>query len=795
MPLDYSGQNLRGRSFKGQNLEGANFSYADIRGTNFTEANLKGANFTGAKAGLQKRWVFLLLLLSWLLSGISGYLSLFNTISIAYVFDSSQSVENQFAGWLAMIVTIILYIIIIRQGISVSLAFAITGAVAVAVAVAGAIALAGAGDFAFAVGLSFVFTFAIAGAFAIAFAFAVSGLFGVVGALTIGGVFSLVGAFTGVKARAFAFAIAGAGTLAAAGAFVSVYIAWQVIKSDEKHTLVRNIAVAFAAIGGTSFRGADLTDANFIATRLKSTDFRNAKLICTCFQNTKLLDRVRPGNSYLKHPEIRQLILTGQAQDKNFDRFILRGINLKGALLTDTSFNHTDLSRACLEDADLSRAKLVKTQLDYTDFTGATLTGAYIQNWNITHDTNFRGVKCEYVYMRLPTKENPNPLRKPDNNAELFADGEFGDFIQPIFDTLDLYHNQGVDPRAIAISFKELAENNPDAELEIVAMEKRGDDKFLLRAKAAPDVDKSELSAEYFETYNYLKSLSQSEQIQYLLTELKVKDTQINSQQNQIISYENMINTALGRPSLQAENYNNYGNTMSQNSKKESNFDLKGAQFGGSLVNADTVNAEEIGGNISNNDFQKQTENSTVKTILILASNPKNTSQLRLDEEVREIDAGLQRAKKRELFDLKQRWAVRSQEVYQALLDFKPQIVHFSGHGSGNDGLALEDENGNLKLVDTEAIAKLFELFSDTIECVVLNACYSEVQASAIAKYIPYVIGMNQAIGDKAAIKFATGFYNALSAGESVEFAYKLGCNVIQLDGIPEHLTPVLKTR
>ncbi|MEM6403767.1 MAG: CHAT domain-containing protein, partial [Cyanobacteria bacterium P01_D01_bin.116] len=149
----------------------------------------------------------------------------------------------------------------------------------------------------------------------------------------------------------------------------------------------------------------------------------------------------------------------------------------------------------------------------------------------------------------------------------------------------------------------------------------------------------------------------------------------------------------------------------------------------------------------------------------------------------------------RELFDLKQRWAVRFGDVYQALLDFKPQIVHFSGHGSGNDGLALEDEDGNLKLVDNLALAKLFELFSTTVECVVLNACYSEVQAIAIAKHIPYVIGMNQEIGDKAAIKFATGFYNALGAGESVEFAYKLGCNVIQLDGIPEYLTPVLKKK
>ncbi|MBP5972552.1 CHAT domain-containing protein [Brasilonema sp. CT11] len=192
---------------------------------------------------------------------------------------------------------------------------------------------------------------------------------------------------------------------------------------------------------------------------------------------------------------------------------------------------------------------------------------------------------------------------------------------------------------------------------------------------------------------------------------------------------------------------------------------------------------------------QTQANNSAVKTILILAANPKNSLPLRLGEEVREIDAALQRAKKRELFDLKQRSAVRVQEVYQSLLDFKPQIVHFSGHGTGDDGLALEDETGNVRLVDTQALAGLFELFASQIECVVLNACYSEVQAQAIVKHIPYVIGMNKQIGDQAAIKFATAFYNVLGAGESVEFAYKLGCNVIQLEGIPEYLTPVLKKK
>ncbi|WP_245939753.1 AAA-like domain-containing protein [Stenomitos frigidus] len=76
-----------------------------------------------------------------------------------------------------------------------------------------------------------------------------------------------------------------------------------------------------------------------------------------------------------------------------------------------------------------------------------------------------------------------------------------------------------------------------------------------------------------------------------------------------------------------------------------------------------------------------------------------------------------------------------------------------------------------------------------------MNACYSEVQATAIAKHIPYVVGMKLAIGDQAAIAFADGFYGALGAGRSFEDAYAFGCNRIQLETIPEHLTPVLKAK
>jgi CHAT domain len=184
-----------------------------------------------------------------------------------------------------------------------------------------------------------------------------------------------------------------------------------------------------------------------------------------------------------------------------------------------------------------------------------------------------------------------------------------------------------------------------------------------------------------------------------------------------------------------------------------------------------------------------------MQTILILTANPQGTSQLRLDQEVRDIEEGLQRAKNRDQFALKSMFAVRPRDIQRAMLDINPSIVHFSGHGTGDEGLVFEDEAGRAKLVDGEALAGLFELFAEQVECVVLNGCYSEVQALAIAQHINYVIGMKKAIGDKAAIEFAVGFYDALGAGRTVEFAHKLGCVAIRLAGVPEQLTPVLKKK
>lgn len=190
--------------------------------------------------------------------------------------------------------------------------------------------------------------------------------------------------------------------------------------------------------------------------------------------------------------------------------------------------------------------------------------------------------------------------------------------------------------------------------------------------------------------------------------------------------------------------------------------------------------------------FSATKKGNNVSRILFLSANPTDEARLRVDQEAREIQEKLQLAKLRENFEYQIRLAVRPDDLTQALLDIEPRIVHFAGHGSSSGSLFLENDLGKSHPVEPETLASLFKLVSDQVECVLLNSCYSEPQANAIVKHIQYVIGMSESISDKAAIAFSVGFYQALGAGKSIEQAYDFGVVQIRLQGIPEHLTPVL---
>ena len=138
---------------------------------------------------------------------------------------------------------------------------------------------------------------------------------------------------------------------------------------------------------------------------------------------------------------------------------------------------------------------------------------------------------------------------------------------------------------------------------------------------------------------------------------------------------------------------------------------------------------------------------------------------------------------------------MRPDDLLQALNEHKPQIVHFSGHGSETGEIVLMDRNRQVKTVSAEALKMLFTTLKDNIRVVVLNACYSEKQAQAIAEVIDCVVGMSTAIGDDAAIIFAASFYRAIGFGRSIKEAFDQGKTALMLEGIPEASTPQLLAR
>ncbi len=162
--------------------------------------------------------------------------------------------------------------------------------------------------------------------------------------------------------------------------------------------------------------------------------------------------------------------------------------------------------------------------------------------------------------------------------------------------------------------------------------------------------------------------------------------------------------------------------------------------------------------------------------ILFLAANPSSTSRLALDEEVRLVSERLRACGAGDRIELRVAWAVRAQEIPGLLLHHRPQIVHFIGHGSQSGELMFVGQDAAATApVSAETLGRIFEALRDDIRCVVMSACYSAVQAAAVAQVIPCVVGMSRAVRDDAARAFAYGFYEALAFGRGVQTAFRLG--------------------
>ena len=556
MPPDYSGQNLRGRSFKGQNLTGANFSKADIRGANFTNAILKGADFTGAKAGLQKRWVIGLLIVSCLLAAISGFFSIIIGVLISSILETKNT-QNFVAEIVCLVVVAVFFIVTSRKGLTAGLG-----------AVAGAFAVAEAGAVAFAV--------------AIAIAIAIAG------------------------AIAIAVAGAGAGAVAGAGAFTlfSAYIGWRSLAGNEKDAWVRSLALAFAATGGTSFRNADLTDADFTGATLKNTDFRKANLTRTRFYEAKKLDFARVDDSILTKLAVLKLLVTGNGRGKSYAGANLKGANLIGADLKEANLKDAYISEATFQGACLEGANLTLAQAVGTDFTSAQMTGACVEAWNIESTTKLDNVDCRFVYLlEYPKPETNDRERRPSSGD--FQPGEFTKLFEEVLNTVDLIFRDGIDWKAFVNAFKKVQVENEDTELALQSIENKGDGVVVVKVGVSDGADKEKIHNDFTQSYQLaLQAVEEKYKAQ-----LQAKDEQIVIYRQQSGDMKEIISLLANKPiNVQVDNkVENKNMTNSNDASRKINIGSVGGDFNAS---GQALNLGEISGTVTNtiNELPKSSE-------------------------------------------------------------------------------------------------------------------------------------------------------------------------------------------
>ena len=526
MGRDFSGQNLRGRNFRGQDLRGASFVNADIRGANFTDAELQGADFTGAIAGLQKRWAIGQTVIAFVISTLLNFIALvLNAALLTYFFQESTINQISIIPGITLILLILaLFLVLMKEGFTTK-AFVVI-VILFAVPVAGASVVAGA---------AFAFAGAVAGASVVAgaaFAFAVAVAVAGAGVSAVAFAVAVAGAVAGAAvavAIAIAIAVAGAGVSAGVGvsavAGAGFYVAWRSNQGDEKFAIVRSFGLAFGALGGTSFSGADLTEANFAQAKLKSTNFANSRermtnLTRTRWQDSKKLDKARPGSSIFSNFKVLQLLTTEQGINQNFSKFNLRGANLDSAQLNGANFKNADLSQASLCHADLQHANLTELQAVGTDFTKAYLTGACLEAWNIDQ-ANLEGIDCAFYFLRETPDAKGSRDRRPHDPDRTYDPGDAEKMLTEARNIVEVLLKHCTNAKDLAQSLQRLTETYPEANLQKL---ERKDNDFLVTLTVPSETDKADVETLLHKAYDEIRALRGENKDLHTLRAVDLKD-------------------------------------------------------------------------------------------------------------------------------------------------------------------------------------------------------------------------------------------------------------------------------
>jgi uncharacterized protein YjbI with pentapeptide repeats len=503
---DFSG-NQRGRNFRGQDLRGANFRGADIRGANFTDAELQGADFSGATAGLQRHRLIGQISLAFLLSAFFNCTSAFtNSIFIALLLQETVIKSSSIMpAVIAITFVLVLYITLAKYGFTTASLLGIVNLILLSAGIAGAIGSVTSGIVA---GTAIVVLSAIAAsanAALIAVSVAVTSLN--LGAGTGSTIVTCIVAL--INATTNANAMIGANTSASIALILSLYAAWRANQGDKRFAIVRSFDLAFGSFGGTSFSGADLTDANFTDAILKNTNFSNSRkrktnLTRTNWKDTKKLDKARPGDSILANFEVLKLLTKGEGNNQDFSHLSLRGANLDHAHLNGANLKNADLSQARLHKADLQHANLTEVQAISTDFTGAYLTGACLQAWNIDQAI-ITDIQCDFYFLSETEDVKGSRNRRPHDPNRTYDPGDAEKILTEARNVVEVLLKQCTNAKDLAQALQRITEAYPEATLQ--TLDRKDDADFLITLTVPPETDKAQVETTFHRVYDEILAL------------------------------------------------------------------------------------------------------------------------------------------------------------------------------------------------------------------------------------------------------------------------------------------------
>ncbi len=193
---------------------------------------------------------------------------------------------------------------------------------------------------------------------------------------------------------------------------------------------------------------------------------------------------------------------------------------------------------------------------------------------------------------------------------------------------------------------------------------------------------------------------------------------------------------------------------------------------------------------------QPITAPSAQATILYFSANPDDPEGRHLPDgaEARAIDKAIQAARYRDLLRLKQHPATRPKDLLTEIRSARPHVVHFGGHACAEGLILMRDPELHLlsqrepavehHVVPNEALVEMFAALKVTPRLVVLSACDTDALAEALTSVVDCVVGMPQALEDRAACAFAAALYGALAWAESVQTAFSQARAQLRLDAL-----------